>query len=113
MPWSRLGAVRCRCGCRGVCLSWRLRLSVGVVAVESQVVIRLPRNSYDVEGCHLLFLFYHASSKDVKTLPFAFGFLPITDEFGVMIVDSHYRVCEKRGRVLHLTTRMHRKACCR
>ncbi len=57
-----------------------------------QVAIRLPQRSKEVEGCHLLFMFFHASSKDIKTQPFAFSFLPITDESGVMIMDSRYKV---------------------
>ncbi len=56
------------------------------------MAIRLPQRSKEVEGCHLLFMFFHASSKDIKTQPFAFSFLPITDESGVMIMDSRYKV---------------------
>ncbi len=80
--------------CAHECVLLRLRTCVLLCALPSwwQVAIRLPRRSAEVEGCHLLFLFYHASSKDVKTQPFSFAFLPITNESGVMLMDSRYKV---------------------
>jgi hypothetical protein len=44
--------------------------------------------------CHLLFVIYHASSKAAKTQPFAFGFLNLTKDGGVVIDDKVLLLCK-------------------
>ena len=43
-----------------------------------QVAVRIPNDPTSFRSSHLLFLFFHASSVEKKTSPFAYSFLPLT-----------------------------------
>jgi len=47
----------------------------------------------ELKDCHILLLFYHASTNPKKTHVFSFSFLKLTDENGVVIPDATYDLC--------------------
>ena len=54
--------------------------------------IAIPTEAGRLERCHVLLTMFHCSTDRAKTKPFAFGFLPLTEDKGVVIKDGEHFV---------------------
>jgi hypothetical protein len=57
---------------------------------DETVRFRIPDSAGQLERCHLLLTFFHCSSDKMKTKPFAYTFLRLTNDKGVTIPDGEH-----------------------
>ena len=57
---------------------------------DETIALRIPNEAGQLERCHLLVTMTHCSSDRSKTKPFAFAFLALTEDKGVVIRDGEH-----------------------